>query len=54
MEGINGLTHLSPSIFDAGINGRFPEADNNAMDMRNNLPQAFLYLVQWLYKAVNT
>ena len=46
-----GLTHISPSILDAGINGRFPEADDNAIYTLQGDPKAFRFFVQWLYNA---
>ena len=52
MAGTHGLTHLSPRKTDAGIDGQFPEADNNAMGMRNDFPQAFLSMVAPLSTTV--
>ena len=46
MDGTIGLAHLSPRIFNAGINGQSPEADNHAMDIREDFLKAFLFLVQ--------
>lgn len=44
MDGTSGLTLLSHKILDDGINGPFPEAGNNAIEMRKDLPRAFLFL----------